>query len=61
MWVPGAVKVTIRLMKWWREQQEWECELTRPSDELLELIALHDARQGEWFGSFLYDFIGRAA
>ena len=25
------------------------------------LIALHDARQGEWFGGFLQDFIGRAA
>jgi len=37
---PGHVKVTMRLMKWWREQQAWSCALTRPSDYVLELIAI---------------------
>lgn len=32
---PGNVKVTIRLLKWWREQQAWSCALTRPSDYIL--------------------------
>merc|ERR1719390_295862 len=27
---PGNVKVTIRLIKWWRDQQQWSCALTRP-------------------------------
>jgi len=42
---PGHVKVTIRLLKWWREQQEWSCSLTRPSDEVLELLAVYVAQQ----------------
>merc|ERR1719152_718437 len=29
---PGNVKVTIRLLKWWRDQQAFSCELTRPSN-----------------------------
>merc|ERR1740127_309937 len=29
---PGHVKVTMRLMKWWRDQQAWSCPLTTPSD-----------------------------
>jgi len=33
----------MRLLKWWRNQQTFSCELTRPSDELLELLA-----QTEW-------------
>merc|ERR1712118_429024 len=41
---PGHVKVTIRL-KWWREQQAWSCDLTRPSDYLLELVAIYVAQQ----------------
>jgi len=40
---PEAVKVTIRLLKWWREQQTWSTVHTRPSDELLELVVVHIA------------------
>ena len=36
---PGHVKVTMRLMKWWRDQQAWSCALTTPSDYVLELGA----------------------
>lgn len=32
-------------MKWWREQQEFSCSLTRPSDEVLELLAVYVAQQ----------------
>merc|ERR1719379_1904076 len=32
---PGHVKVTMRLMKWWRDQQAWSCPLTTPSDYVL--------------------------
>jgi len=42
---PGHVKVTIRLMKWWRDQQTWSCALTRPSDYVLELVAIYAAQQ----------------
>lgn len=42
---PGHVKVTIRLLKWWREQQTWSCALTRPSDAVLELVAIYVAQQ----------------
>merc|ERR1719487_2594482 len=42
---PSSVKVTIRLMKWWRDQQEWYGRLARPSDELLELAAIYSAIQ----------------
>jgi len=42
---PGQVKITMRLLKWWREQQEWSCALRRPSDELLELMAIYSAVQ----------------
>merc|ERR550537_2043329 len=38
---PGNVKVTIRLLKWWRDQQQWSCALTRPSDYVIELIAIY--------------------
>merc|ERR1712139_347343 len=44
---PGSVKVTIRLLKWWRDQQEWSCALTRPSDEILEAIAIYSAQQSK--------------
>jgi hypothetical protein len=40
---PSAVKETIRLMKWWRNQQEWYGKLARPSDLLLELVAIYSA------------------
>lgn len=41
----GSVKVTIRLLKWWVDQQEWSCELTRPSNAILELVAIYAAQQ----------------
>lgn len=42
---PGHVKVTIRLLKWWRDQQEWSSKLVRPSDEILELMAVYSSVQ----------------
>jgi len=42
---PGQVKVTMRLLKWWREQQAWSGAMSRPSDELLELMAVYSAVQ----------------
>merc|ERR1719395_486975 len=42
---PGNVKVTIRLLKWWRDQQQFSCSLTRPSDYLIELIAIYAYQQ----------------
>jgi len=42
---PGHVKVTMRLLKWWRDQQAWSCALTRPSDLVLELIAIYASQQ----------------
>jgi len=42
---PGQVKVTMRLLKWWRDQQQWSCSLTTPSDDILELIAVYSALQ----------------
>jgi len=41
----GQVKITIRLLKWWRDQQTWSCALTRPGDYLLELMAIYSAQQ----------------
>jgi len=41
----GATKITIRLLKWWRDQQQWESELTRPSDEILQLVAIYAVGQ----------------
>lgn len=42
---PSSVKITIRLMKWWRNQQEWYGHLSRPSDEIIELAAIYSAVQ----------------
>lgn len=42
---PSSVKVTMRLAKWWRDQQEWYGRLARPSDELLELATIYSAIQ----------------
>lgn len=42
---PGHVKVTIRLLKWWRDQQCWSNKLVRPSDDTLELLAVYSAVQ----------------
>jgi len=44
---PGHVKVTIRLLKWWRDQQEWSNKLLRPSEEVLELVAVYSAVQSK--------------
>jgi hypothetical protein len=44
---PGHVKVTIRLLKWWRDQQEWSSKLLKPSDEILELLAVYSAVQSK--------------
>jgi len=38
---PGLVKATMRLLKWWRDQQQWSSKLTYPSDEVLELMAVY--------------------
>jgi len=40
---PGQVKVTIRLLKWWRDQQEWSSLSNRPTDDLIELLVVHSA------------------
>jgi len=42
---PGAVKAVMRLMKWWRDQQTWCSDLTRPSDEVLEYVAIYVTQQ----------------
>eukprot|EP00747_Dinoflagellata_sp_TGD_P085959 gnl/TRDRNA2_/TRDRNA2_163092_c1_seq1.p1 gnl/TRDRNA2_/TRDRNA2_163092_c1~~gnl/TRDRNA2_/TRDRNA2_163092_c1_seq1.p1 ORF type:complete len:552 (-),score=149.25 gnl/TRDRNA2_/TRDRNA2_163092_c1_seq1:198-1853(-) len=42
---PASVRMTIRLLKWWREQQDWSCALTKPTDEILELLAVYSATQ----------------
>jgi len=42
---PGPVKSTMRLLKWWRDQQQWTCALTQPSDFLLELVVIYAAQQ----------------
>jgi len=42
---PGQVKVTMRLLKWWRDQQRWSSPMTTPSDDILELIAVYSALQ----------------
>jgi len=42
---PGQVKVTMRLLKWWRDQQQWSSACTRPSDDILELVAVYSAVQ----------------
>lgn len=42
---PEEVKMTMRLVKWWRDQQEWSSNMTYPSDELLELVVIYSAWQ----------------
>lgn len=42
---PGQVKVTMRLMKWWRDQQQWSNTASRPSDDLIELLTVYSAIQ----------------
>lgn len=43
----GQVKVTMRLMKWWRDQQKWTSTLSRPSNDLLELLTVFSAIQSK--------------
>lgn len=42
---PGQVKVTMRLLKWWRDQQQWSGASTRPSDDIIELLTVYSASQ----------------
>lgn len=42
---PSSVKITIRLLKWWRDQQAWSSKLARPSDDILELMTVYSAVQ----------------
>lgn len=42
---PSHVKVTIRLLKWWRGQQDWSDKMMWPKDEILELMAVYSAVQ----------------
>lgn len=39
----SSVRKTIRLVKWWRDQQEWCSEMHRPSDDLLELVTIYSS------------------
>lgn len=45
---PGHVKVTIRLLKWWRDQQAWSNKLLRPPDVVIELVAVYAAVQAKF-------------
>eukprot|EP00397_Hematodinium_sp_SG-2012_P066146 GEMP01098198.1.p1 GENE.GEMP01098198.1~~GEMP01098198.1.p1 ORF type:complete len:152 (+),score=33.64 GEMP01098198.1:132-587(+) len=38
---PSHTKMTIQLLKWWREQQDWPRDIDRPSDDILELVAVY--------------------
>lgn len=44
---PENVKVAMRLLKWWRAQQQWSSPQMQPSDELLELVAAYAAVQSQ--------------
>jgi len=44
---PGQTKVTMRLLKWWRDQQQWSNSVTRPSDDLLELLTVFSSTQSK--------------
>jgi len=44
---PEELKMTMRLVKWWRDQQEWSSKMTYPSDELLELTVIYSAWQNK--------------
>jgi len=44
---PGQTKVTMRLLKWWRDQQQWSSSVTRPSDDLLELLTVFSSTQSK--------------
>jgi len=42
---PPQVKMTMRLLKWWRDQQSWSNARSCPKDEILELMAVYSAVQ----------------
>mmetsp|Transcript_46646 Transcript_46646/g.107770 ORF Transcript_46646/g.107770 Transcript_46646/m.107770 type:complete len:539 (+) Transcript_46646:133-1749(+) len=42
---PESVKITIRLLKWWRDQRDWSGSLARPTDDILELLSVYSAVQ----------------
>merc|ERR1711881_166667 len=42
---PGQVKVTMRLLTWWRDQQQGSSAVSRPSDDLIELLTVFSAQQ----------------
>jgi len=42
---PKAVKVTIQLLKWWCDQQSWSDNIFRPTNDMLELMAVYSAVQ----------------
>jgi len=42
---PKSVKVTIQLLKWWRDQQNWSDSIFRPTNEMLELMVVYSAVQ----------------
>lgn len=44
---PSTVKVTMRLMKWWRDQQRWTTKLNAPSDDIIELLVVYSAVQSK--------------
>jgi len=42
---PRSVKVTIQLLRWWRDKQMWSDSTLRPTDEMMELMAVYSAAQ----------------
>lgn len=44
---PGQVKVSMRLLKWWRDQQQWVNLASKPSDDLIELLTIYSAIQSK--------------
>ena len=56
-------EVTKTGFRRWQDRwpEVYEKRGVQSREEQDRLIALHDARQGQWFGGFLCDFIGRAA
>lgn len=44
---PAAVLSVIRMIKWWREQQQWSEPSKKPTDEILELVTVYSALQSK--------------
>lgn len=42
---PAQVKLTMRLLKWWRDQQQWSSKIAFPKDDILEFMAVYSAVQ----------------